>query len=92
MNPFDNHPFPEERDSEGHSFLSFPSQWSDLTEEENTSMVERYLDHGIGTIKKASILFIVGVGIITLFFLSLPFMRFILELSSWAYRNVGRIF
>ena len=97
MDPFGNFGMfiqQPERESPDHNenLINFPDQWPGLGEEDQESAIEKILAKAVGVVKKFWVLSGFSIGVLAFLILLIPFLRFVFELSSWAYNWAGRIF
>jgi len=66
--------------------------WARIDTDWRPSWPERQVGKGAGVLQKFSMLVLSGAGLALAVALFVPFIRFVYELSSWLYDQVGRLF
>ncbi|HEC66930.1 MAG TPA: hypothetical protein ENI23_16770 [bacterium] len=73
-------------------FPDFNTRWAPEIDEGIKTKTGEGLDKGTDVLKKASNFYIYGLGLIALIIILPAILRFLYELSRWAYNWAGNIF
>ncbi len=81
----------EDEFNEYHTF-PFPLHTKETILAEQPSKVEKAIEKASGSLSKTIKLLFFLAGLLTFIALFRPYLRFLFELSDWAYKKIGWIF